>query len=177
MADRSSPLSDPVDALLVEVYANLRELAQTYLDREWKANSLQPTAMVHEAYLRLRDHGDRFRDSRHFFAVAATAMRRILVDHARKRTSAKRGGDHQRITLTIVPNDDQTGPIDILALDEALLELATEHERSCRVVELRFFGGLTVEEAARHLKVAPRTIDSDWRFAKAWLRRRLDRGA
>jgi len=141
---------------------------------EAAGNSLQATALVNEAYLRLAGaQAVPWRDRKHFMAVAARAMRRILVDHARARRYQKRGGDAVRVTF------DETLPVpvaprqDFVALDEALDELATFDERKSRVIELRFFGGLSVAETASVLEVSPDTVMRDWRLAKAWLSREL----
>ena len=163
------------DAYLPEVYDQLRGLAEAFLRRERPDHTLQPTALVHEAYLRLAEQ-DRaaWNDSSHFQATAATMIRRILVDHARGHKAAKRGGDWHRVTLSEA--SDGTGDVDLLELDEALVELAGLDERQARVVELRFFGGLGIKEAAAQLGVSPRTVDGDWRLARAWLHRRLGLG-
>ena len=143
---------------------------------ERPGHSLQATALVNEAYLRLVDvHRIDWQDRVHFLAMAARLMRRILVDHARARNYRKRGGGAVRVTLaeSVVLIDEP--PSDILALDDALQSLAVLDERKSRVVELRFFGGLSVEESAVALKVSPETVTRDWNFAKSWLRRELRR--
>ncbi|HXH06871.1 MAG TPA: sigma-70 family RNA polymerase sigma factor [Vicinamibacterales bacterium] len=161
------------DQLIPLVYDELREIAGRWLRRERTGHTLQPTALVHEAYLRLVDQRRvRWRDRAHFFAVAATTMRRVLVDHARRRGAAKRGGG----AATIPIDDEVLGTAlapDILALDEALSALAALDERQVRIVELRVFAGLTIEEAAEVLRLSPSTIKADWSLAKAWLYREL----
>ena len=140
---------------------------------------MQPTALVHEAYLRLIDQTRVDWNGRaHFLAVAATMMRRVLVEHARARQRLKRGGGWERLSLdradALMPGIPQA---DILALDEALTRLAVEDEREAKIVELRFFAGLSVEETAAALGVSPRTVEDDWAMAKTWLKRELSRGA
>jgi RNA polymerase sigma factor (TIGR02999 family) len=142
------------------------------MKQERRDHTLQPTALVHEAYVRLVD-GARveWNDKTHFYALAATQMRRILIEHARARGARKRGGGARRVTLedglAVSPN----GVVDMLALEEALARLEEESPRQCRVVELRFFGGLSVAETARVLESSPSTVKDDWRVAKAWLAR------
>jgi RNA polymerase sigma factor (TIGR02999 family) len=161
------------DRLIPLVYDELREIAGRWLRRERMGHTLQPTALVHEAYLRLVDQRRvRWRDRAHFFAVAATTMRRVLVDHARRRGAAKRGGG----ALTIPLDDSVLGTAvapDILDLDQALDALGALDPRQVRVVELRVFAGLTVEETAEVLQLSPSTIKNDWSLAKAWLYREL----
>lgn len=158
-------------------YEELRALAGYQLARERANHTLQPTALVHEAYLRLRDQPDSLILSRsRFLSVASTMIRRILVDHARQRNTAKRGGLRQRLPVEEVDNYELSeGPIDILDLDAALEELARLSPRQARVVELRFFSGLSVPEVARSLDVSEGSIKNDWRIARAWLRARLSR--
>ncbi len=163
--------------LLDVVYARLRALAASYLSGQAQRHTLQPTALVHEAFIRIVDHSRCSpQDEGHFLALAATAMRQILVDHARSRGALKRGGDHRRITLSGL-DAGKDAPVDLLDLDEALGELAQRSERQVRVVELRFFGGLSVPQCAALLGVSDRTIESDWRMARAWLHATLVRGA
>ncbi|MEE9297115.1 MAG: sigma-70 family RNA polymerase sigma factor [Phycisphaerae bacterium] len=166
-----------VAKLMPLVYAELRALAGRQLQRERRNHTLQATALVNEAYLRLVDQTQvDWKGKAHFLAVAAEVIRRILVDHARKRGAAKRGGGARQITITL--ESAEAGPgwapnVDLLALDEALRELSELSERQAQVVQLRFFGGLSVEETAYALGVSERTIKGDWRVARAWLRRRL----
>lgn len=164
------------DALMPLVYNELRALAQSYLLRERADHTLEATALVHEAYIRLVDQRQAdWQDRTHFFCMAAEMIRRILVDHARGRAAAKRGGGRRRLTLSegvdLADNDEEG--IDLLALEDAMNELAKHNKRQARVVELRFFGGLSVEETAVALKVSERTVKADWRFARAWLRRAI----
>ena len=170
----SPPAKEPKGAsspFLQSAYDALRGLAAAYLRRERSDHTLQPTALVHEAYLKLASGGG-FKSETHFQAVAATAMRQILVDHARARGAQKRGGDWLRVTLSEGQAD--SGPdVDMLALDDALNELASLDKRKARVVELRFFGGMTTAEAAEEVGVSPKTAEADWYFARAWLRDRL----
>ncbi len=166
-----------VNRLMPLVYDELRALAESYLRRERSDHTLQATALVHEAYVRLIDQRDvEWRNRAHFFAVAAQAIRRILVDHARTHKRAKRGGGYQRVQLdadvAALPETD----IDLLALDEALRRLADLHARQAQIVELRFFGGLSLKEVAEYIGVSPRTVDGDWSMARAWLRRELGSG-
>jgi RNA polymerase sigma factor (TIGR02999 family) len=164
------------ERLMPLVYDELRGLAQQYMGGERPDHTLQATALVHEAYLRLIDQSRvDWQGRAHFFSVAAEMIRRVLVDHARQHHAAKRGGAARKVSLT--DSVDATGEpdIDLMALDEALQELGRLSERHRRVVELRFFGGLSVEEAGLVLEVSPHTVRSDWRLARAWLRQRLDR--
>ncbi len=169
-----------VDDLLRLVYSRLHEMAEHQLRREGPGHTLQPTALVSEVYLRLADQRNtEWRSRAHFFAIAAQAMRRVLVDHARARRSGKRGGDQRRVPLTgIEPptpasQPGRAAPVDLMALDEALGRLAAEHALSARIVEMRFFAGMEVEEIASVLDVADRTVRRHWVFAKAWLAREL----
>lgn len=165
--------ANAADRLMPLVYDGLRKIAAQYLRKERSDHTFQPTALVHEAYLKLIDVSDaNWQDRAHFFAAASTMMRHILVDHARSRLTDKRGGAFQRIELDeAVSFSDRTGEknLDILALDEALTQLAGFDERQTRIVELRFFGGLTVEETAEVLKISPATVKREWSLAKAWL--------
>jgi len=176
-----SGLGDGVDGvspeeLLPLVYDHLRQLAGAYMSREAAAHTLQPTAVVHEAYMRLVDQSRvSWKGKTHFFAVGAQVMRRVLVDHARRRGAVKRGGELRRVTLAAAeePFSDGLAPEELLALDEALDRLAELDPRASRAVTLRFFGGLTVEQVAEALGVSKRTAEGDWRHARAWLRREL----
>jgi RNA polymerase sigma-70 factor, ECF subfamily len=170
----SSGDSSAVNRLMPMVYDELRALAQSYLTQERRDHTLQATALVHEAYMRLVKQTEvEWKSRAHFFAVAAQAIRRILVDHARTHDRLKRGGDLQQVRLSedaaILKGRDP----DLLALDEALAKLAELHARQAQIVELRFFGGLTLKEIADYLGVSPRTVDDDWHMARAWLRRAL----
>ena len=163
--------------LMPLAYGELRTIAGKQLQRERRNHTLQATALANEAYLRMVDQKDvDWKGRAHFLAVAAEVIRRILVDHARKKGAAKRGGGAAQVTLTLgdvlqAPGDQNE--VDLLALDEAMRELAALSDRQSRVVELRFFGGLSVEETAYTLGVSERTVKGDWRVAKAWLRKRL----
>lgn len=166
-----------LDKLVPLVYAELRRLAGRQLQRERPDHTLQPTALVHEAYLRLVDErGLHVHGRAHFLAIAARVMREILVDHARRRGRAKRGGGEPKLALdsAAVPTDPQ--PVDVIALDEALTRLSVVDPQQSRIVELRFFGGLTIEETAGVLEVSPATIKREWGMAKAWLYRELHMG-
>ncbi|HQR34449.1 MAG TPA: sigma-70 family RNA polymerase sigma factor [Blastocatellia bacterium] len=164
------------DELLPLVYQELHKLAGRYLGRERTGHTLQTTALVHEAYLRLVDQKDaQWQNRSHFFAMAATQMRRVLVDYARSRHMAKRGGGAQQVELdeALVVSDERAG--DVVALDDALKALAEFDERKSRMVELRFFGGLSIEETAEVLGVSPGTVMRDWTLAKAWLQREIEK--
>jgi len=156
------------------VYDELRRLAGRYLRRERSDHTLQPTALVHEAYLRLMAQ-DRvqWKNRAHFMGVAAQLMRRVLVDYARARHAAKRGGHETRVPLTDVDTLDSNIIVEVLDLDDALTKLATIDERQARIVELRYFGGLTVEEVAELMALSPATIKREWQMARAWLHRAL----
>jgi len=163
-----------LDALLPAVYGELRALAGRYLRNERPDHTLQPTALVHEAYLRLSEqHGVDWRDKSQLFGVAAQMMRRILVNHAEARNATKRGGDITRVTLDESVSWGGERDLDIVALDEALTRLAQLDVRQSRVVELRFFAGLSIEESAEVLNVSPATIKREWTMAKTWLRDEL----
>lgn len=163
-----------VDAILPVAYDELRVMAAYLLRGEHAAHTLQPTALAHEAYLRLaRETRSRLQGREHLLAVAATVMRRILVDHARARRAGKRGGGAAPVTLRESVVDPAGAPLDILDLHRGLERLAETHPRHVRVVELLFFAGLTHEEAGRVLGVTAQTVLRDWRFAKAWLWREL----
>jgi RNA polymerase sigma factor (TIGR02999 family) len=164
------------DARLYEaVYAELRRVAGANLRREGPGHTLQPTALVNEAYLRLAP-ACAYENRRHFFAAAAEAMRRILVDHARKRRSDKRGGGYERVTLSGVDFEVETNEVDVLAVDAALSELAATRPRLVELVSLRCFAGMSIEEAAGTLGVSPATAKRDWAYARAWLADRLAAG-
>jgi RNA polymerase sigma factor (TIGR02999 family) len=160
--------------LLPLVYAELREMAGHLLQRERKDHTLQPTALVHEAYLRLVEGGaGDWRSKTHFFAIAGGAIRRILVDSARVHQAQKRGGASQRITLNEPQAENSQPPLDLIDLDAALQRLADRSERQARVIELRFFAGLSIEETAYALDISTKTVKQDWQVARAWLLREL----
>ena len=159
------------DRLLPLVYDELRKLAARKLARESPGQTLQATALVHEAYLRLvgaQDPG--WNSRRHFFAAAAEAMRRILVENARRRKSVKAGGEHKRVELPEAEIAIEGPRVDLLALDEALVQLEARDKRKAELVKLRFFAGLTNEQAAQALGISTSTADNDWAYAKSWLR-------
>jgi RNA polymerase sigma factor (TIGR02999 family) len=165
------------DALMPLVYEELRRLASRYLHDEGPGHTLQTTALVHEAYLRLVDRDQaEVADRAHFMALAARAMRRILVDHARGRKTAKRGGDRQRVPLDDAVALFESHSADLLELDEALAQLGADNPQQARIVELRFFGGLTTAESAEVLGVSIRTIEREWRYARVKLHRALTDG-
>jgi RNA polymerase sigma factor (TIGR02999 family) len=165
---------DGLDELVPLLYNDLRRLAAAQMRRESGGHSLQPTALVHEAYLRLVDQRRvTWRSRAHFFGVAAGMMRRILVDHARARLADKRGGGHKPLTLAGDEVADAPRPVDILALHEALGRMAAFNARQASIVELRYFVGLTIEEAAEVLGISDATLVRDWTVAKAWLRAEL----
>lgn len=159
-----------LDQLLPQIHGELRKLAASYLRRERPDHTLQPTALVNEAFLKLVDQrAARWQNRAHFFGIAAQAMRRILVDHARAVSASKRGGEWRKVPLEDASLMGPVRDIDLLALDEALTRLAALDSQQSRVVELRFFGGLTLEETAEVMRLSPATIGREWRMAKAWL--------
>jgi RNA polymerase sigma factor (TIGR02999 family) len=175
LKDWSAGNRQSADELLALVYDELRKIAAQYLRKERMDHTLQPTALVHEAYMRLVDLSNtNWQDRSHFYAVSANVMRHILVDHARARRAEKRGGAVQRVALEDAISLSTKDNVDLLAVDEALKELAKFDEQQCRIVELRFFGGLTIEETAHVLDISPATVKREWAVAKAWLRRKLN---
>jgi RNA polymerase sigma-70 factor, ECF subfamily len=167
-----------LERMIPLVYDELRKLARRCMSRESPGNTLQTSALVNEAYLRLVDQKKTHWENRaHFLAIAARLMRRILVDHAREKHRQKRGGNARPISLEDCFEIAREVPEDLLDLNEALAALESVDPRKCRVVELRYFVGLSVEETAAVLKVAPNTILRDWNLAKAWLYRELNRGS
>lgn len=168
---------DAHERLIPVVYGELRALASRYMSLERPGHTLQPTALVHEAFMKLVDQRRvKWSGRAHFFGIAAQAMRRILVDYARRRKAERRGGGGRDLTLLDDQAQTLADPLSLLALDDALLELAEVDARAARTVELRFFGGLSVDEAAEVLGVSAPTVKRDWRYAKAWLYRRLEEG-
>jgi len=161
--------------LLPLVYGELRRIAQSYLKNERAGHTLQATALVHEAYIRLVDwENETWQNRSHFLAVAANAMRKILVDYARERKAEKRGGGNlDKITLSEAANFLQRQDVDLIALDDALETLAEFDAQQSKVIEYRFFGGLTIEETAHALGISPATVKREWTMAKAWLHREL----
>ena len=163
-----------LDKLIPLVQPELHRLAHHYMSRERTGHTLQTTALLNEAYLQLVDDSTRnWQNRTHFMAVAAQLMRRIMVDHARKRCSLKRGGDALRVTLDDAALVTEKRSEELLALDEALERLTAEDPRKSRIVELRYFGGLTEEETAAFLKLSDRTVRREWRMARTWLYRAL----
>lgn len=164
-----------LDALMHAIYDDLRRLALSHLQAERAGHTLQPTALVHEAYLKLIDQRSTdWQDRAHFFALAATIIRRILVDHARQRRAAKRGGDSARVELDGLDMPQPAERCDLVALDTALNELAELDATHARIVEMRYFGGLTIDEIAESLHIGRRSVDRHWAAAKAWLMFRLE---
>jgi RNA polymerase sigma-70 factor (ECF subfamily) len=161
-----------LERLYAQVYDELRRLAEARLRRERPGHTLQPTALVNEVYLRLAPEPSAWENRRHFFGAAAQAMRRILVDHARQKLADKRAGG-ERVTLADLNVQAPEADLDVIAVSDALDVLAQEDARLCEVVSLRFFAGMSVEETARALDVAPITIKRDWAFARAWLCERI----
>ena len=166
---------EALEALLPEVYQELRRLAQSYMRKEGSGHTLQATALVHEAFFKLIDQKSvQWQNRAQFFGVAAQLMRRILIDHARVRKAQKRGGSQAKIAFdeAVHWSESEEGP-DLVALDEALERLAAIDPRQAKTVELRYFGGLSIEEAAHVLGTSPATVKRDWTLAKAWLYREL----
>lgn len=165
---------EAVNHLIPLVYDELHKVAAQYLRKQRTDHTLQPTALVNEAYLKLVDISNvSWEDRAHFFAVASQTMRHVLVDHARSRNREKRGGGAQKVSLDEAVSFAKQQEIDVLSLDEAMRELAQIDEQQSKIVELRFFGGLTVEEAAVVLRISPATVKREWRVAKAWLYKRI----
>ena len=175
LADLDKGDRTAVDRVLPLIYKELRALAGNYFKRQRVEHTLQPTALVHEAFLRLMGTENPGWNSRkHFFDVAAMAMRQLLTDYARRHKTAKRGGDLARVTLGDVAGGSSLVDLDLAALDDALTKLKELDERQCRIVELRFLAGLTVDETAEVLNISTRTVKLDWHMAKSWLRQQLD---
>lgn len=165
----NSGSGEAYDALLRLIYDELRSIAGGLMRRERGYRTLQPTALVHEAYMRLAGSDSRWENRAHFFGAAARAMRRILVEHARQRRSQRRGGDLERVTFEDLDVQAEDPQLDLVALDEALTRLGGIDERLVRVVELRYFAGCTLEETAALLDTATATVKRDWAYARAWL--------
>lgn len=164
-----------VDKLIPLVYTELHRLAHQHMRREQPGHMLQTSALINEAYLRLVQQPQiRWEDRAHFYGIAARLMRRILVDEARKRNSAKRGGGTIQVSLIEAADVSQEQAANVVALDNALKALETVDSRQSEIVELRFFGGLSIEETAEVLKVSPGTVMRDWTFARAWLRNEMN---
>ena len=165
---------EAADDLLPLVYAELRRLASSYLRREPLGHALQPTELVHEAYLRLIDQRKvQWRNRAHFYGIAAQIMRRLLVDHARARSAGKRGAGWEHVPLVEDRMPSGAGDVDVVALDAALARLAELDPQQARIVELRYFGGLTIDEVAEVTQISAATVVREWTVAKAWLRAEL----
>jgi RNA polymerase sigma factor (TIGR02999 family) len=163
-----------LDQLTPLVYDELRQMARTYLHRERPNHTLQATALVHEAYLRLIDqHSVSWQNRAHFFGIASQMMRRILVNHALARATAKRGGSAEKLSLDEATRFAGQREVDLISLDEALKELELLDPRQTRIVEIRFFGGLSTAETAEVLKLSPATVKREWGTARLWLRRKM----
>jgi RNA polymerase sigma-70 factor (ECF subfamily) len=168
---------DAMNQLMPLVYDELHRLARSYFRRERGEHTLQPTALVHEAYLRLVDQHSPMEGRGHFLALAATQMRRILLDYARKHGAVRRGGDGQKVMLEDTMAVSEQRPVDMIALDTALRKLAGLDPKQAHLVELRFFGGLSVEETAEVLGISPATVKRNWSSARAFLHREISGGA
>lgn len=166
---------EALDELMPLVYGELRSLAKKYLRSERVGHTLQPTALVNEVYMRLVDQETAtFHNRAQFFGLAARIMRNILVDHARKRRSAKRGGEPYRLSISTADRIGRKPDLDLVELDDALTRLAALNPQHGKTVELRFFGGLTIEETAEAMGLSHATVERDWSFARAWLRREMN---
>jgi RNA polymerase sigma-70 factor (ECF subfamily) len=170
LADRDESAAE---RLFPMIYEDLRELALGYFQRQEGGHTLQPTALVHEAFVKISGSRSRWKDRAHFYAVAAAAMRQILIEHARRKKADKRGGGRDRVTLSNVLTPSGGSEIDVLALNELLTKLEQFDPRQYRVVEMRFFAGASEEEIAEVLGVSRTTVQSEWRSAKAWLGKEL----
>ncbi len=175
LEDLNAGKTEAQEVLLPLLYNELRALARFHMRDERSGHTLQTTALVHEAYLRLCDgRAETWENKAHYMRMAARAMRRVLVDHARRKRAAKRGGGSKKESLEMADGFEIEGTIDLIALDEALKKLANLDPRLGQIVELRFFGGLTADEAAHVLGVSPRTIKYEWKMAKVWLKHEMD---
>jgi RNA polymerase sigma-70 factor, ECF subfamily len=164
------------EQLFADIYTELRGLAARYLHRERKNHTLQPTALVHEAYLKLVGHTRvDWQGRAHFLAIAARAMRQILVDHARRHRAAKRGGNRHRIALDDNLVTESSRDVDLLTLEDALAKLTKLDPRQAQMIELRFFGGLSIAEVAKVMGISKRSVEREWTMVRAWLRRELSR--
>lgn len=166
---------EALDRLVPAVYEELRRLASNYMKRERRDHTLQTSALINEAYVRLIDHPVSWQNRAHFFGIAARLMRQILVDHARARQSSKRGGSVEKLALSDAPQSGQDLASDVIALNDALTDLAAIDPQQSRIVELRFFGGLTIEETAEALGLSHTTVEKDWSMARAWLRKEMSK--
>ena len=177
LLDWSNGDQSALDKVMPIVYQELHRLAHHYMRKERAGHTLQTTALVNEAYLRLADYKQmRWQSRTHFFAVAAQVMRRILVENARSKKFAKRGGGAQQISLEETALVSAERSAEVIAVHEALTDLESWDPRKGRIVELRFFGGLSIEETAEVLKISPTTVQREWRSAKAWLHRAINEG-
>jgi RNA polymerase sigma-70 factor (ECF subfamily) len=162
--------------LIPVVYAELRRLASLCFNRERRDHTLEPTALVHEAFLRMTNENQpQWQNRAHFFGVAARLMRQILVDYARRHRTRKRGGSQEKLTLDAALSFTEEKSAEVVMLDEALGRLSEQDERQARIVEMRFFGGLKMEEIAEVLEISPRTVKRDWTIARAWLHQEITR--
>lgn len=176
LRDASNGNRQSLDQLLPLVYNELRRLADSFMRRERGSHTLQPTALVHEAYLRLIDQRDvNWENRAHFMSIAAETMRRILVNYAHANNAAKRGGKETKLSIDNAIGFESSGEVDLVLLDEALTNLATFDPRQSEIVQLRFFGGLTVKEVGVVLDLSTATVEREWRMAKAWLHDQLVR--
>ena len=177
LADWGEGNQQALEELLPLIYNELRRLAHNFLYRERRGHTLQTTALVHEAYLKLIDQKtDRWQNRAHFFAIAAQAMRRILIDSARRHTAQKRGGSREKISLDDAPELSLEPDNNLLALDEALKRLHEIDPQQSSIVELRYFGGLTIDETAEVTKISPASVKREWTMARAWLHQELSEG-
>ena len=177
LSDASAGDAKAANELMASVYDELRGLAENYFRRERAGHTLQPTAVVHEAYMRLIDQ-DRanYRDRTHFFAVAAQTMRRVLIDHARQKARQRRGGGRRPVAIDLELSPAEFDEQGLIELDDALARLMQLDERQARVVEMRFFGAMTMEDIAAQLNVSKRTVEDDWMHARAWLQLQMGSG-
>jgi RNA polymerase sigma factor (TIGR02999 family) len=174
LLDWSNGNKTAMEKLLPLIYGELRRIARNYLNREREGHTLQTTALVHEAYLKLIDQRSvHWQNRAHFFAIAAQAMRRILLDHARRHVTEKRGGEGRKISLDDAESPSLSPDENLIALDHALNKLAEIDPQASRIVELRYFGGLTVEETAEVMELSPRTVKREWAMARGWLYRAI----
>ena len=177
LQDWSQGNQQALEELLPLIYDELRRLAHNFLYSERPGHTLQTTALAHEAYLKLIDQKSvHWQNRAHFFAIAAQAMRRILIDSARRHAAQKRGGAAEKVSLAEVANISAGSPTDLLALDDALNRLAALDQDQSRIIELRYFGGLTIEETAEVMKSSPATVKREWQMARAWLYQELNAG-
>ena len=177
MPPHDADKTEPPEGVLASLYDELRRLAAAQLQHQHRSHTLQATALVNEAYLKLAKHESLAASSREEFArLAASVMRNVLVDHARAKNAMKRGQGWERVTLSATPAEDPSAAVDVLALDEALTELAAMDARMAELIELRFFGGLSEAEAAENLGVSRSAVTRDWRMARAWLATKLRGG-